>query len=706
MDLTGRVLKSRYRVDAALGQEGSAEVFRAVDLQQNTPLTLRLLIPVLAADETAMKRIKKDAAVLAGLQHPNIVRFFGLDQEENLVFLLTELVAGTNLQTEIVNHKKRPFTNDQVLGIMGPSCVGLGFAHSQKAVHGDIKPANVLIDQTGKAMLANLGLTRMIEGAAAATTPEYTAPEVIQGKAPTALSDIYSLGVVLYEMMTGERPFSGQSTGITGTITEKIRWEQVNANPPAPSLYDPLISREMEAIILRCLAKNPKDRYASVEDLLKDLERACLPKAAPVMQNIPVPPAPPVQAVPVQAAAVAQPPAMGAIPQPPPAPVMPGITPPPPNAAYTGYPPMYAPSAPTKKSSKAWIPIVIVVAVLAIAFGVLAFLGIFPPRPEISLSDSSVNFGEQVYALRYDGQTVEVSNTGYGKLEIESIEAEADSGFEVVNDECTGREVERNGSCSFDVVFKPTDEGSSSSTITINANKIKDPVTLEVSGKSEIPPCNVAILGAPGDYYWFYDIQYELDYTGLFDQVDIYDMESYMDLTLDDLKDYRSVLVFSDDYFYDTVALGDLLADYTDYGGGVVLATFAFNPSYDLGVGGRIVDDGYLPFTQGDQSDYYGMYLAMDDPSHPILDGVSYFYGGSSSYHEYVTLANGATLVASWDDGTPLIAVNEFDYGRVVGLNFYPVSDYERDDFYDQYSDGGLILGNSLAWAGQCFAGK
>jgi hypothetical protein len=701
MDLTGRVLKNRFRVDAPLGQDGVTEAFRAVDITQNTPLILKLLRPEIAADAAAVKRITKDAQALMALQHPNIVRLLGFDQEEALAFLLVEAMGGTNLQTEIVNHKKRPFTNDQVLGIMGPTCVGLGFAHKQKAFHGDIKPANILIDPSGKAMLANLGLARLVEGATAAANAEYSAPEVIQGKAPSAASDVYSLGVVLYEMMTGERPFNGGTAAIDGAVTEKIRWEQMNANPPLPSLYDPLISKEMEAVILRCLAKDPKNRYASTEDLLKDLERTCLPKAAPAIQNIPIPPPAPVQAV-----ATAQPPVMAAMPVPPQAPAAPGMPPPPPGAAYAGYPPAYAPPAAPKKASKAWIPIVIVVGVLAIAFGVLAILGIFPARPQMMLSDKSIDFGEQVYALRYDGETVTVSNTGYGKLEIESITPEEGSGFEVVNDKCTGREVERNANCTFDVVFKPTDDGSSDSTITISAAKVKTPAVLEVSGKAEIPPCDVAILGAPGDYYWFYDITYELDTTGHFDVVDIYDMESYMDLTLSDLEAYRAVLVFSDDYFYDSAGLGDLLADYVDYGGGVVLATFAFNPSDELGIDGRILTDGYLPFTQGDQTDYYGMYMEMDDPSHPILDGVSYFYGGSSSYHEYVSLDNGATLVASWDDGTPLIAVTEFDYGRVVGVNFYPVSSYEREDFYDEYSDGPYILGNSLAWAGQCYAGE
>lgn len=700
MELTGRVLKNRYRVDAPLGQDGATEVFRAVDLTQNTLLTLKLLRVDIAADAAATKRITKEAAALAAIQHPNIVRLLGFEQEETLAFLLTESVAGTNLQAEIVNHMKRPFTHDQVLGIMGPACVGLGTAHQQKMVHGDIKPANILIDQTGKAMLANFGLARLVEGAAATTTADYTAPEVIQGKAPTAESDIYSLGVVLYEMMTGERPFTGQSTGITGTTLEKIRWEQVNVNPPLPSLYDPLISRELEAIILRCLAKSPKDRYAGAQDLLKDLERACLPKAAPVVQNIPVPPV-----APVQAAAIPQALAMGAIPQPSPAPVMVGMPPPP---AYPGVPPMYAPTPPQQKKSsgKAWVPIVIVAVVLLIAFGVLALLGIFPPRPKMMLSDTTINFGEQVYALRYDGQTIKVTNNGYGKLEIESIVVGETSGFAVVNDECTGKEVERNASCSFDVVYKPTDEGPTDSTLSINAKKIALPATVELSGSAEIPPCSVAILGAPGDYDWFYDISYELEYTGHFDLVDIYDVESYMDLTLDDLKDYRSVLVFSDDNFYDNEALGDLLADYVDEGGGVVLNTFAFNPADELGIDGRIVTDGYLPFTQADQTDEYSLYMDMDLPSHPILNGVSYFYGGSSSYHEFVELDNDATLVASWDDGTPLIAVKELDYGRVVGLNFFPVSSYERDDFYDEYSDGPIILGNAMAWAGQCYAGE
>ncbi len=699
MDLTGRVLKNRYRVDAPLGQDGAAEDFRALDITLNTPLTLKLLRADIAADAAATKRIAKEATALAALQHPNIARLLGFEQEEALAFLLTDFVVGTNLQTEIVNHKKRPFTHDQVLGIMGPACVGLTYAHQQKAVHGDIKPANILIDQTGKTMLANLGLARLVEGAAAATTPEYTAPEVIQGKAPTTESDIYSLGVVLFEMMTGERPFTGQSTGITGSTADKVRWEQMNVNPPAPSLYDPLISRELEAIILRCLAKAPKERYASAADLLKDLERACLPKTAAPIQNIPVS-----TSTTLQTTIIPQPPAVGAIPQPPPAPVMPGMPPPP---AYPGVPPMYAPPAPQKKSSgKVWVPIVIIAVVLLIAFGVLALLGIFPPRPKMILSDTTVDFGEQVYALRYDGETIEVTNSGYGKLEIESIEVGETSGFAVVNDECTGQEVERNDSCSFDVVYKPTDEGSADSTLSINAKKIALPVTVELSGSAEIPPCSVAILGAPGDYDWFYDISYELDYTGHFDLVDIYDVESYMDLTLSDLQEYRSVLVFSDDYFYDSVALGDLLADYVDEGGGVVLSTFAFNPSDELGIGGRILTEDYLPFTQADQVDDYPLYMEMDLPSHPILDGVSYFYGGSSSYHEYLDIDNDATLVASWDDGTPLIAIKEFDYGRVVGLNFYPVSSYERDDFYDEYSDGPFILGNAMAWAGQCYAGE
>ena len=699
MDLTGRVLKNRYRVDAPMGQDGATEVFRVLDLTQNTSLTLKLVRVDIAADAAATKRIIKDAAALAALQHPNIVRLLGFEQEEALAFLLTEYVSGTNLQTEIVNHKKRPFTHDQVLGIMGPACVGLGTAHQQKAVHGDIKPANILIDQTGKAMLANFGLTRLVEGAAAATAAEYTAPEVILGKAPTAESDIYSLGVVLYEMMTGERPFTGQSTGITGTTLEKIRWEQVNVNPPLPSLYDPLISKELEAIILRCLAKTPKDRYTGAQDLLKDLERACLPKVAAPIQNIPVSVSPTLQTT-----VIPQPPGVGAILQPPPALGMAGMPPPP---AYPGVPPIYAPTIPQKKSSgKAWVPIIIVAVVLLIAFGVLALLGIFPPRPKMMLSDTTIDFGEQVYALRYDGETINVTNSGYGKLEIESIEVGETSGFAVVNDECTGREVERNASCSFDVVYKPTDEGSTDSTLSINARKIALPATVELSGSAEIPPCNVAILGAPGDYDWFYDIQYELDYTGHFDLVDIYDVESYLDLSLDDLKAYRSVLVFSDDYFYDSVELGDLLADYVDEGGGVVLNTFAFNPSDELGIDGRIVTDGYLPFIQGDQTDDYSLYMDMDLPSHPILEGVSYFYGGSSSYHEYVSLNTDATLVASWDDGTPLIAIKELDYGRVVGLNFYPVSSYEREDFYDEYSDGPFILGNALAWAGQCYAGE
>lgn len=166
--------------------------------------------------------------------------------------------------------------------------------------------------------------------------------------------------------------------------------------------------------------------------------------------------------------------------------------------------------------------------------------------------------------------------------------------------------------------------------------------------------------------------------------------------TLGELLAYTAVLVYSDDDFLDATAFGDVLADYVDAGGTVVFATFVYNINP---IGGRIVTGDYMPLTLGAQDSPGGLTLVPVLPGHPLLAGVTSLNGGTSSYHNIVTPTAGATLVANWSNGRPLIAVK----GSVVGLNFYPPSSDSRVDFWDATTDGARIMANALGQAGAGF---
>jgi hypothetical protein len=371
-----------------------------------------------------------------------------------------------------------------------------------------------------------------------------------------------------------------------------------------------------------------------------------------------------------------------------------------------GYPPYYQ-QPPKKKSSKVWIPILIVaIVLLAVTFTFLAINGIFPARPEVSFSVSSHDFGDQFIDTEYDEQTMEISNVGHGKLVVESLTLDDKDNFILSNDDCSGRTLKRYESCSFAVKFSPQSSGSKDSAIKVVTNTKTSPDSIAIEGKAVIPPCNVAILGADS-YEWIVDVKNQMKQYGRFNNVDVLDVTEGPVPSLKTLQEYDAILVYSDSEFYDSEGLGDVLADYVDKGGGVVLATCDFNiPSATGSMQGRLYNDGYMPFTLGQITHGDLLTMVVDDPEHPIMMDVSSFNGGSSSYHEEIDLANGAIQLAHWSNGMPLIAYTEPGNGRVVGLNFFPVSSVIRDDFWDMDTDGLFIIGNALMWAGQCYMGE
>jgi formylglycine-generating enzyme required for sulfatase activity len=258
-----------------------SDVYKAWDLERATYLALKFLREDLAQDEIFLRRFRREAQTLSNLQHPNIVRFYGLEQEDLLAFMLMEFVDGTSLRSEIFRNQGVPLSTERILEVMRPVCSALHYAHRKGMVHCDVKPANIMIEKSDRILVTDFGIARMTETATVtmvgAGTPAYMAPEQVVGKDPTPETDIYSLGVILYEMITGgERPFVGKNADTEGSTGEKVRWEQLFLPPPSPREFNPDLSPEMEKIVMKCLEKDQEKRYPSTLALLKDLDNIIL----------------------------------------------------------------------------------------------------------------------------------------------------------------------------------------------------------------------------------------------------------------------------------------------------------------------------------------------------------------------------------------------------------------------------------------------
>lgn len=273
----GEKLKNRYRVDAFIGRGGMAEVYRVWDLQRGVPLAMKVLREDLAEDIVFLRRFEREAKNLTRLQHPNIVRCYGLEREEHIAYMLMDYIDGWTLRSEIFD-AHGPLPMNRILEIMRPICSALNYAHQMGMVHCDVKSANIMISKKGMVYLTDFGIARGMDATTSTMvgigTPAYMAPELIKGRDPTPQTDIYALGVVLYEMLTGgERPFTGERAAITGTTADKVRWEQLKLTPFSPAQFNSMITPKLEEIVLICLAKNISKRYASASDVADELSK-------------------------------------------------------------------------------------------------------------------------------------------------------------------------------------------------------------------------------------------------------------------------------------------------------------------------------------------------------------------------------------------------------------------------------------------------
>ncbi len=269
-DLTGQTLKGRYRVESLLGRGGMAEVYKAWDTWRNYHVAIKVMREDLAEDLEFLRRFRREATALARLAHENIVRFYAFEQDDLTAFIVMDYVEGTTLRAEIAR-ADGPLPPERVLSIARQVCAALNYAHLEGVIHRDIKPGNIMLRPDGRVLLSDFGISKAIDAATATATtvsvgtPAYMSPEQCCGQSPDVRTDVYSLGVVVYEMLAGRRPFVGDLAPETITnTTERIRWEQMHAAAPALRKLNPAVSREVEEVVSRALAKNREARWPTV----------------------------------------------------------------------------------------------------------------------------------------------------------------------------------------------------------------------------------------------------------------------------------------------------------------------------------------------------------------------------------------------------------------------------------------------------------
>jgi len=273
-------LEGRYQVLSELGRGGMGIVYQAYDKQLKEQVAIKLLSPLLSTDSEALERLTREVSLARRVTHPNVIRIHDIAEVNGLYYVSMEYFAGTNLK----EHLKRsgPLSLLNAYQILSQMCDGLDAAHSQGVIHRDLKSQNVMVGPSGQIKIIDFGLARSVhlEGMTATGlimgTPEYMAPEQVSGKHVDERADIYALGVILFEMLTGRVPFTGDSAIAIG-------FQQLKDAPPSPRSINPQIPEEVEKIILKALEKDPIRRYRNVDELRKDFESALPRFAAPAI---------------------------------------------------------------------------------------------------------------------------------------------------------------------------------------------------------------------------------------------------------------------------------------------------------------------------------------------------------------------------------------------------------------------------------------
>jgi beta-lactam-binding protein with PASTA domain/tRNA A-37 threonylcarbamoyl transferase component Bud32 len=268
---TPRVFSERYELNHLIARGGMAEVYRARDRLLDRPVALKVLFPELSVDRSFVERFRREAQAAANLSHPNIVPVFDWGEDSGTYFIVMEFIDGRPLSS--ILKTAGPLSAERTADVGAHVAAALGYAHKHGVIHRDVKPGNVLITDDGQVKVTDFGIARAINTEESLTqtgavmgTATYFSPEQAEGIGVDARSDIYSLGVVMFEMATGRPPFLGETPVAVAS-------KHVRDHPPAPRELNPAIPTTFEAIILKSMAKDPAHRYTTAEELRADLLR-------------------------------------------------------------------------------------------------------------------------------------------------------------------------------------------------------------------------------------------------------------------------------------------------------------------------------------------------------------------------------------------------------------------------------------------------
>jgi eukaryotic-like serine/threonine-protein kinase len=286
MTIEGRVLADRYTVGELLGRGGMAEVYLATDRVLDRPVAFKILGGWLANDATFVERFRREALAAARISHPNLVAVFDAGSEGDLHYIVMEYVAGETLADALrIGGRVQP---DRATRIATDVADALGVAHAARMIHRDVKPANVMLTPEGRTKLMDLGIARSLDGESITRassiigTAGYVSPEQARGDPVDHRSDIYSLGCVLYEMLTGRQPFEAADP-------LAVAYKHVHEAVTPPSAVEPSVPPVLEAVTMRAMEKDPAARFQSVADMASALDDRTVP-VVPVAATTPLVP--------------------------------------------------------------------------------------------------------------------------------------------------------------------------------------------------------------------------------------------------------------------------------------------------------------------------------------------------------------------------------------------------------------------------------
>lgn len=266
------ILNDRYRLIEQIGSGGMAVIYKGQDLELGRMVAVKVLRPSLVGDPEFLMRFKREAQAAANLSHPNIVTVHDVGQDgPKTHYIVMEYVGGQDLK-KVIRARKEPFEVDAALAIIIEVCKAVGYAHRAGLVHCDVKPQNILITPDNSIKVTDFGIARALSAAQPDTedmvwgSPHYFSPEQAMGEPPTPASDVYSIGVVMFELLTGKLPFSGLDH-------RELALAHVSKDAPSILDIDPLLPPELDRVVRKLLAKEPSARYRTADQLGRILDK-------------------------------------------------------------------------------------------------------------------------------------------------------------------------------------------------------------------------------------------------------------------------------------------------------------------------------------------------------------------------------------------------------------------------------------------------